>query len=319
MEAPTLATMSSFIKAAEVWVPTPDRSMLEFGGGWFGDASAFGAISREMCFGRAEGLPGRAWDEGRPIVLKQFEGSTFRRTAAARAAGLTCAIAVPVFVCDDLTAVLVFFCGDDAAHAGAIELWRNDPRVTTDMTLVDGYFGGQVAALEELTRDTYLPRGSGLPGLAWQRGAAVMIDDLAQSSRFLRGKEASELGMTRALAIPCSTPGTQNYVLSFLSAAGTPIAQRIESWAPDEGGTSLQRLFGYCEVEGALQALENGLPLAAGGAIAKAYASGVAAVNEVAASEPGVGAAAREAGLESLVAVPVTVDGAVSEVVVLYF
>ena len=313
--------MSSFIKAAEVWVPSHDQSMLEFGGGWFGSATRFGAISRDMCFGRAEGLPGRAWDEGRPIVLKQFEGSYFRRTSAAQAAGLTCAIAVPVFVSDALTAVLVFFCGDDEAHAGAIELWRNDPRVTTDMTLVDGYFGGGGdTAFEDLTRDTYLPRGSGLPGLAWQRGAAVMIDDLAQSSRFLRGKEAAELGMTRALAIPVSTPGAQNYVLSFLSAAGTPIAQRIENWAPDETGASLQRQFGFCEVVGSLPSLDEGLPLGdAAGAIGRAFASGVAAVNESAASEPGVGASAAEAGLVSLVAVPVVVDGVVSEVVVLYF
>ena len=120
--------MKTFIRAAEVWVPSRDRALLEFAGGLYGIASQFGSISRSMCFGRCEGLPGRAWDEGRPIVLKNLEGSYFLRAIAARAAGLTCAIAIPVFLCDVLSAVVVFFCGDPEAHAGAIELWHNDPR-----------------------------------------------------------------------------------------------------------------------------------------------------------------------------------------------
>lgn len=312
--------MASFIKAAEVWVPTPDRTMLEFGGGWFGAARRFGAISRDLCFGRAEGLPGRAWDEARPIVLKQFEGSYFRRTVAAREAGLTCAIAMPAFRGDALDSVLVFFCGDDAGHAGAIELWGNDPRVTGDMTLIDGYFGGDAETLEDASRDTWLPRGSGLPGLAWQQGSAVMIDDLAQSPRFVRGREAADAGMSRGLAIPCAVPGARSYVLNFLSSAGTPIAPRIECWAPSSDGASLERVFGYCEAVGSLPSGVGGVPLgAAAGAIGRACEGAVAQVAETLSAEPVVGAEAAAAGLESLVAVPVVQDDAVREVVVLYF
>jgi len=73
---------STFIKAAEVWLPSNDGTLLEFGSGAFGAARRFAAISREMCFGRGEGLPGRAWDEGRPILLPRFEGSNFRRNSA---------------------------------------------------------------------------------------------------------------------------------------------------------------------------------------------------------------------------------------------
>ena len=76
--------MNTFIRATEVWLPSADRTLLEFGGGLFGGATHFAAISRQMCFGRGEGLPGQAWDEGRPILLKQFEGSNYRRTAAAK-------------------------------------------------------------------------------------------------------------------------------------------------------------------------------------------------------------------------------------------
>ncbi len=314
--------MHSFIKAAEVWLPTADGSMLEFGDGLFGSALAFGAVSRQMCFGRGEGLPGRAWDEGHPVVLRQFQGSYFRRSAAAHQAGLTSAIAMPVFVQNALTAVLVFFCGDDADRVGAIELWRNDPRVSTDMTLVEGHFGAGGEALEAATRETYLPRGSGLPGMAWQRGAAVMVDDLGQSGRFLRHEAASEAGITRGLALPCPALDGTNYVLSFLGAAGTPIAQRLESWSPDASGTLLQRVFGYCESAGDLPATDGLLAIGTGpeaGAIGRAFASGVPAVTEHVRDQPGVGTDAGAARLHSLLAIPVVVDGDVAEVVALYF
>lgn len=313
--------MNSFIKACEVWTPTPDGSMLEFSSGLFGDATAFGAISRGMCFGRGEGLPGRAWEEGRPIMLKQLSGSYFRRGAAAEAAGLRCAVAMPVFVEERLSAVLVFFCGDAEASAGAIELWRNNPRVSTDMTLVDGHFGAGGGQLEGLSRDTYLPRGTGLPGMAWQRGAAVLIDDLGQSNRFLRGDDTTALGIKRGLAIPCPSQGDENHVLNFLSASATPIARRIESWAPNADGSALQRLFGFCEGEGALPAGDDGPSLAsATGSIARAFASSVPQVNTDARTEPqGLGEAAAAASLGSLLAIPLVSDGSVGEVVVLYF
>lgn len=318
--------MNTLIKAVETWLPTPDGSLLEFGGGLYGRATAFGAISRGLCFGRGEGLPGRAWFDARPIVLKELDGSYFRRAEVARDAGFTCAIGVPIFVGEPLTGVVVFFCGpggdaqDDAgAPDGAVELWRHNARVSSDMTLVDGYFGGRAAAgFESLTRDTYLPRGSGLPGLAWQKGAAVLIDDLGQAGRFLRADSAAEAGIHRGLAIPCSAHGDDAYVLTLLSSADTPIAARIECWAPDESRQGLQRVFGFCEGAGPLRASEGGTVLA--GSIGKAFASGVPVINEVAATEPGgVGDAARFAGLQSLLALPVVNDGAVSEVVALYF
>jgi hypothetical protein len=315
--------MNTLIKAAEVWLPTADRSLLEFGGGLFGAATGFGASSRAMCFGRGEGLPGRAWFDGRPIVLKHFEGSYFRRADAAREAGFTCAIALPVFLGEVMTAVVVLFCGgtnaQENAHDGAVELWRNNARVTSDMTLVDGYFGGSAAdEFESITRDTYLPRGSGLPGMAWQKGAAVLIDDLGQAGKFLRAHSAAEAGINRGLAFPCSTPGNDAYVLALLSTTQTPIARRIECWAPDDSRQGLQRVFGFCETAGPLRASEGGTVLA--GAIGKAFASGVPVINEAASSEPGsVGASAKAAGLQSLIALPVVADGAVSEVVAMYF
>lgn len=310
--------MDTLIKAVEVWLPTPDRTLLEFGSGWFGEATSFGATSRLMCFGQGEGLPGRAWEQARPIVLKQFEGSYFRRTVAAREAGLRFAIALPVFSSGVLSAVLVFFGGGADAHAGTMELWRNDPRVSTDMTLVDGYFGEQVSGFEALTRDTYLPRGSGLPGMAWQRGAAVLIDDLGHAASFVRAESAAEAGINRGLAFPCASATNEAYVMTLLSTTQMPIARRIESWAPDDMHRGLQRVFGFCETQGPLPASQGGTVLA--GSIGKAFASGVPVVNEQVASEPDpIGPAASAAGLRCVVALPVVCDSDVSEVLALYF
>lgn len=309
----------TFIRAAEVWVPSEDGTLLELAGGLFGNAPRFGALSRTMCFGRGEGLPGRAWDDGQPRLLKQFEGSYFRRIAAAAAAGLTCGIAVPWFRDGQLLAVLVLFCGDVAAHAGAIELWHNDPRVSSDMTLVDGYYGTSPAALEALSRDTFLPRGTGLPGLAWQRGGAVFIDDLGASPRFLRADATVPAGIHRGLAFPCATLGDGHWVLSFLSAPDTPIARRIERWAPAPDGLHLQRTA----VAGEAGADPSPLVLDGGaGTVGLAFATGAPVVCERAATEPGaLGAVAVSEGLGGFVALPVVDadDDAVAEVVVLYF
>ena len=155
--------MKTFIRVVEVWVPDAEHSLLEFGGGLYGSAARFGMASRSMCFGRGEGLPGRCWDESRPIVLTELDPSVFRRTEQARAEGLTCGIALPVFAGDVLKAVFVMFCGDDDEHAGAIELWRNDPRESREMTLDDGYYGTTADAFEFMSRRTSFHKGIGLP------------------------------------------------------------------------------------------------------------------------------------------------------------
>lgn len=228
----------SFIRVVETWVPSPDGSLLEFGQGLYHAAPGFGTISRSMCFGRGEGLPGHAWEEGRPILLPRFEGSYFLRSPAAQAAGLRCAVALPCFVEERIAAVVVLLCGDDEIGAGAIELWHHDPRIGSDMTLVDGWFGASGGAFEALSRDAYLPRGVGLPGLTWQRGEVVHLPDLyAEGSRFLRSPEAEQAGLQQGLAIPCETRGSETCVLTVLASHSTPIARSIGRWVRDADGT----------------------------------------------------------------------------------
>jgi hypothetical protein len=312
---------STFIKAAEVWLPSNDGTLLEFGSGAFGAARRFAAISREMCFGRGEGLPGRAWDEGRPILLPRFEGSNFRRNSAAREAGLSCAVALPLFVRGSLTSVLVIFCGHEAAMGGCLELWHHDARMTSDMTLVDGAFGADAQPFEAASRETYLPRGVGLPGLAWQRGEAVFLENLPASPRhFLRAQEAADAGLLRGLAIPAGSRLADSHVVTFLAGPTLPLARRIERWVPDFSGGLLRRAFSFSELHGGFSHTEAALALSAPmGSIARAWLTGTPAINDWPASEPGAPAAyATSIGAWALLALPVVWEGEVVEVVALY-
>lgn len=314
--------MKSFIRAVEVWVPDAGHTLLEWGGGLYPDAPRFGAVSRTMCFGRAEGLPGQAWDLGHPVVLKKFEGSYFLRTRAAAAEGMTCGIAVPYFQGERLTAVMVIFCGDGESHAGAIELWHNVPERSPDMTLDDGYYGSTAEVFEFVARQTAFRRGFGLPGLAWQSNLPVFMPDLGKGTRFIRADSAVLVGINRGLAIPCATRGDDEvWVMALLSALGTPIVRRFETWLPDAAGHHLLRHEGFCEQQGAIGpgAATDRVEIHEG-ALGQALARRAPAIAEDAVQHPGaVGLAAGAAGLRSVVALPVVRAGRVSAVVAWYF
>ncbi|MBI5924147.1 MAG: GAF domain-containing protein [Aquabacterium sp.] len=312
--------MKSFIRAAEIWLPAQDHSLLEFGAGLFGDALSFGALSQTMCFGRADGLPGEAWGKGHPVLLKHFEGSDFRRIGAADVAGLTCAVALPFFKAGEVSAVAVLFGGDDESSKGAIELWRNDPRISSDITLLDGYYGGLPPEFEQLSRDAYLPRGMGLPGMAWQRDESVMLGQADASTSFLRGNAASDAGICRALAWPCQSMTNASYVLMLLSGTATPVARRMERWVVDAASGSLVLAGGYCETEGELPgasaafSVEEADPL-----IRQLLSDGTPVLSETAQSMSGViGRAAVKAGVQGCLCLPVVVEDKVTEFVALY-
>jgi hypothetical protein len=311
--------MDTFIKVAEVWKPDAEGNVLEHAGGCYDAAPAFGALSSRMCFGRAEGLPGAAWDEGRPQLWTPLPAQRFLRARAAADAGLVCALALPVVVDGRLTSVAVLFCSGDASANGAVELWHNDARITCDLRLEQGYFNPPDSAVETLARDGFLSRGDGAPGQAWQKGAAVFIDDLPHASSFLRAQAAGEAGLVRALALPCSALNGQAWIVSLLASKQTPLAHRVEGWLVDRATGGVKRGFGYCEHAGRLSADEGGgHALAAMGAIGAAARGGCAEVGPAlhAALD---GAAAQAAGLRSVLALPLPGDAGIDEVVALYF
>ena len=306
------------MRVIEIWVPDGTGTLLEFGAGLYGAARGFGALSRRMCFGRGEGLPGRVWASRRPIILKQLADGYFLRARAARAEGLTCAVALPVFAGDELRAVVVMFCGDDEAHVGAIELWHNDAAASTDLKLDEGYYGGTAEVFEFVSRHSAFRRGFGLPGLAWDSGLPMFMPDLGKSTRFLRADSARKVGINRGFALPCATPGRDSFVMCFLSALATPIARRFETWLPEAQGRHLRRSEGFCEQGGTLA--DAGVSIEPGqGAIGRAFAEGMPMIVETLDElPPALAADAGAAGVTALLALPVWRDGAVAAVVAWY-
>ncbi|MEM1374355.1 MAG: GAF domain-containing protein [Pseudomonadota bacterium] len=284
----------TFVEVAEVWVPEGDT--LVWAGGDYGDLAAFEAVSGKETFNKGEGLPGKAWAEARPVVLKAFEGSYFKRTEAAHASGLSAAIAMPIFAGDTLRAVLVTFFGADEDRIGAIEVWAEMNGV---LKLDDGYYGA-ARHFEWVSRHTQFPRGQGMPGLAWSTAAPVLMRDLGSGYKFIRAETAGSAGLTTGVGLPVPVPGDATYIFSLLSARGTPIARRFETWS-GEGAL----LDGICAEEGDLSA-----GLAPTPAVTEALKTGIPVAQGNAVGLP--------AGYTSVVAVPIHVGGGVDHVIAWY-
>jgi len=265
--------MKTFIKVTEIWIPDKERTQLEFGSGLYGALTEFKAASEQQRFAYNEGLPGKAWAQGHPIMLTEFEHSYFKRTAAAKKAGLTCGIAIPVFSGDFLLAVVMFLCGDDEEHAGAIEVWSNNAGDT--LRVVDGYYG-TLHHFEQLSRQINMPKGQGIPGMVWQSGMPVLIEDIGQPDVFARGIEAQRAGISTCLGIPISDNTEQTYIMTFLSAKATPIAKRIQIWIPDQQGKQLICRQGYSKNSNELAQLFETISVNKGeGALGRVWLTGM--------------------------------------------
>ncbi|KJV06774.1 hypothetical protein VZ94_09165 [Methylocucumis oryzae] len=266
--------MKTFIKVTEIWIPDKTRTQLEFGSGLYGALTDFKHASEQQRFAYNEGLPGKAWAQGHPIVLKDFEHSYFKRTAAAQKAGLTCGIAIPIFSGEFLLAVVVFLCGDDNDHAGAIEVWGNTQQ-PDNLNVIDGYYG-TLQHFEQLSRQLGMTKGQGIPGQVWQSGMPMLIEDIGQPELFVRGVEAQHAGITTCLGIPISEHADNTYVMTFLSAKATPIAKRIQIWTPDANGQSLICQQGYSKENNELAQLFETISVHKGeGALGRVWLTGM--------------------------------------------
>lgn len=308
----------SFIRATEIWTPSADGRYLEFSNGLYGPLTDFERVSQQTQFGYDEGLPGKAWAAGHPIVLKDLVGSYFKRGEAAQAAGLTCALALPVFAGDALVAVMVLFCGDDREHIGAIEIWHAAPG-SIEMRLVDGYYG-TADVFEWYSRHIGFMCGIGLPGAVWETGMPVVLEDLGRSRRFVRWESAERVGINRGVGIPCGRDPGDPWVLTFLSALDTPIANRFETWVPVSQGSGLVFDAGYCEHDIDLAAVHRSTVIGPeGGTLGRVLNTGAPAIATDLSLEPApISTAVQGTSLTNMVAMPVLTAGRLDAVVAWY-
>ncbi|NOU43570.1 MAG: GAF domain-containing protein [Methyloglobulus sp.] len=273
--------MKTFIKVIEIWMPDEDRTQLVFGSGLYGSLLDFKNASEYQHFAYDEGLPGKAWAAGHPIVLKHFERSYFKRTQAAQQAGLTCGIALPIFAGDFLLAVVVFLCGDDDEQAGAIEVWRKEPGTGDELHVLDGYYGS-LKQFETFSKQTKMSKSQGIPGIAWATGMPVLTEDIGNDPKFIRSSYAQEIGMTTALGIPVFNSPERSYVMTFLSAKATPIAKRIQIWIPDQEGKHLLCQQGYSKASNGLAEIFETITVTKGiGALGRVWLTGIPCITGV--------------------------------------
>jgi len=311
MEAMMDKDVRTFIQVTEYWVPEDGK--LKLAGGNYGDLDEFAAASGQTYFDKGEGLPGKAWAEERPVVFKTLEPATFKRAEAAAKAGLTSAVAVPLFDGAKLKAVLVVLCSDNEERIGAIEVWKSKDSL---LMLDDGYFGA-ARHFEFVSQHTHFPRGQGLPGGVWASMTPILMRDLGSAYGFVRSESAGKAGLTTGLGLPIPVPSGAPYVLTLLSALGTPIARRFEIWdarAAKVGKANEAELIdGICAREGKLWTGEGEAPrrvAAWQGVIGKVLGTGLPVVEQ---GTPGLAA-----GYDQMVAVPIHSKGELSHIVAWY-
>lgn len=304
--------MKTFIKVIEIWTPDSERKQLNLADSYYGDYADFNQQSQQVTFAYNEGLPGTAWAQSSPIVITDLEHSFFMRKEAAKASGITCAIALPVFAGQFLLSVIVLLCGDEDELAGAIEIWGKNPDRPDELHLVDGYYGS-LQKFEWISRRISFQKGTGLPGTIWDYHIPQIVSDLSSSSTFLRASNAQAEGITTAFGIPLIYDKQHEYVLTFLSARGSPIARRFEIWLPDRDHQFLSLYTGHSEIPNdvfSYKEIKKGE-----GLIGQTWLTGCPAISHNPAEDSHIPKGASSHDLKARVAIPVIEDGALTGVV----
>lgn len=304
--------MKTFIKVIEIWTPDSKRKQLNLADSYFGEYVDFNRQSQAISFAFDEGLPGTAWAQGNPIIITDLEHSCFLRKQAAKASGITCAIAIPIFSGQFLLSVIIFLCGDEEKLAGAIEVWGKNPKRNKELRLVDGYYGS-LQKFEWISRRLAFPKGSGLPGTIWDYHIPQIVADLSSSASFLRASNAKQEGITTAFGIPFIYNENQEFVITFLSARGTPVARRFEIWLPDREHKHLSLFSGHSEIPYdvfSYQEIKKGE-----GLIGQAWLTGCPGLSHHPANMSSKAEDLSGAKLKASVAIPVIEDGVLTSVV----
>ncbi|MBT0666958.1 hypothetical protein HT136_01070 [Novosphingobium profundi] len=309
-----------FIRAIEVWVPSQDGRTIDLVSGVYGAMDYFASASRGMRLGKGEGLPGKTWQHGRPMVLGDFGKSYFVRKEAALVEELSCAVSLPCWRESRVAAVLLLFCGDERFRLGALELWQctRDSQV---LALADGYFG-QAHGFEAEARSLHFARGQGIPGKVWESGAPVFFTSLRPEGRFLRHEAEDRIGFDRAFGVPCRGQDGSAWVLTLVSSRLSPVVGRIEYWVFDPERGAFRFEAGYCEVVEDLAGLHADVWISGDtGLFGRACRKGIPLVDEDLATdiESPTACLAVAAGLKSMVVVPMQGKMEADSVLVWYF
>jgi PAS domain S-box-containing protein len=99
---------------AEAWIPTADGKLLEYSPSWYAnnpDLERFGHESKKIRFASGLGVPGRIWSTRKIEWIKDIscvKNSVFARSQLAASVGLKACFGVPIHICGEVLAVVLF-------------------------------------------------------------------------------------------------------------------------------------------------------------------------------------------------------------------
>lgn len=248
--------MGNFIKVIEIWTPAPEQQGLKLADAIYGKYGGLKQASEQCIFAYDEDLPGKAWSTATPQIISGPDHPYLHHMDPVARAGINTGLVIPIFTGEFLNSVVVILCGEIQNRAGAIELWGKRDDKASELSLLQGYYGS-LQKLEQATQRIQFARGSGLPGSAWDYHIPMVVEDMIATRLFKRASAAVIEGITAAIGLPFSYYTNKEYVLTFLSAHSTPIAQRFEIWIPERENEHLFFHAGICQKGEDLFALHN--------------------------------------------------------------
>ncbi len=151
---------------------------------------------------------------------------------------LHAAVAFPIYRSETIVSIVVLATKADDQSPGVFEVW-SPVGIHDELALTSGFYGN-LTRFQNVSSFVRFEKGSGLPGQVWNSLRAIIHDDLASHSGFLRAAGASAGSLQTAIGIPVAG---ENYVASvlLLSSEVTPMARGFEVWRADaDGGYTLK-------------------------------------------------------------------------------
>lgn len=158
--------------ALEVWesgTHAPENE-LKLASGYFGDLERFEWVSRKLTIMKGFGLPGEAWEQGKPLLMKDLaESSSFLRAQNAAECGITTGMAIPLSNQPGGIHVVTMLSASGTPIAHQFEIWS--PNEEGKLVFEDGYLHDiESEKLRDYFKDQSFERGQGPLGEAWLTG-----------------------------------------------------------------------------------------------------------------------------------------------------